>query len=458
MELDLGEVDIAATVDAAIEGAAGPARRSAAIRIETRHRRRTPAASSPTSKRVRQMLFNLLVQRHRLLARRRPGRRSRPRRDGDMIEFAVTDQGPGIPRDFIGNVFDRFASHAARRGARRRRPRPVDRARASSSCTAARSRSSRRKATARPSRCACRCGRRSPPSRRNSCGVTRRRWQPFLTLAAPRRGGDGGARRGRRGDPRARRRRRALRRPRRRQDDLRPRAHPRACRRSGARGAEPDLHAGADLCRRPPDRSPISTSTASARPDELDEIGLDEALADGAVLVEWPERGRRPPARRPPRHRASTSPASGRRGDARRRAPSMASPHRAHAAPSARFLDRAGLAGRRAPLSCRATPRPAATSASRTGGQQRRADGLADAASAPGAATRRAAFRARDVRAFIAVDDALRAIGLSAPEIYRRRPRSPACCCSRTSAARASFATARPIAGALSPPPSMCWP
>ena len=25
--------------------------------------------------------------------------------------------------------------------------------------------------------------------------------------------------------------------------------------------------------------------------DELDELGLDEALDDGAVLVEWPERG-----------------------------------------------------------------------------------------------------------------------------------------------------------------------
>ena len=26
-------------------------------------------------------------------------------------------------------------------------------------------------------------------------------------------------------------------------------------------------------------------------PDELDEIGFDEAVADGAVLIEWPERG-----------------------------------------------------------------------------------------------------------------------------------------------------------------------
>ena len=35
---------------------------------------------------------------------------------------------------------------------------------------------------------------------------------------------------------------------------------------------------------------PISTSTASTRADEAHEIGLDEALDDGAALIEWPER------------------------------------------------------------------------------------------------------------------------------------------------------------------------
>ena len=31
---------------------------------------------------------------------------------------------------------------------------------------------------------------------------------------------------------------------------------------------------------------------------EIDELGFDEALADGAVLVEWPERAARPAAGR----------------------------------------------------------------------------------------------------------------------------------------------------------------
>ena len=33
----------------------------------------------------------------------------------------------------------------------------------------------------------------------------------------------------------------------------------------------------------------MSTSIGSARAAELEEIGLEEALADGALLVEWPE-------------------------------------------------------------------------------------------------------------------------------------------------------------------------
>ena len=117
-----------------------------------RHRRRTSAASSPTSKRVRQILYNLLVQRHRLLAARAAGSRSRraPRRR-HRSSSRVADEGAGIPSDFVDSVFDRFASHAARRARAAASASACRSSRASSACTAARSRSRRRRARARPS-------------------------------------------------------------------------------------------------------------------------------------------------------------------------------------------------------------------------------------------------------------------------------------------------------------------
>ena len=53
-------------------------------------------------------------------------------------------------------------------------------------------------------------------------------------------------------------------------------------------------------------------------PAELDELGLDDALSEGAVLIEWPERAARLAAGGPPRHRHR------RDGDAE------CAPHRAH--------------------------------------------------------------------------------------------------------------------------------
>ena len=60
-------------------------------------------------------------------------------------------------------------------------------------------------------------------------------------------------------------------------------------RRAGARGAEPDLHPGADLRIR---RLAVwhFDLYRIERPDDAFELGMEEALADGVSLIEWPER------------------------------------------------------------------------------------------------------------------------------------------------------------------------
>ena len=107
MELDLDQVDtaaiIAATVDAMHDRLA-----DADVRVETQV---APDAGSfvADGKRVRQILYNLLANAIGF-SRRGELVTVAAQRTGDMIEFAVTDRGAGIPSDFIGNVFDRFAS------------------------------------------------------------------------------------------------------------------------------------------------------------------------------------------------------------------------------------------------------------------------------------------------------------------------------------------------------------
>lgn len=148
-------------------------------------------------------------------------------------------------------------------------------------------------------------------------------------------------------------------------------------------------------------------------PDELDEVGLAEAAEDGAVLVEWPERagdrllsinlaitfvmagdGRRatvaangPIAERLARSRAARQllNRNGWPGASRRHIQGDA---------STRTYERIAVGGRTAVL----MDWP-------IGGQLTAGDP-------------RAAFRARDARAFVAVDAALRHAGLSAPEVY----------------------------------------
>ncbi len=107
MELDLGEVDAAATVKAVVEAMQERARESHVL-IEA-HVAPNAGHFIADEKRVRRVLYNLLVNAVGFSHRNGLVTISAERVD-DMIEFAITDQGPGIPRDFIGNVFDRFAA------------------------------------------------------------------------------------------------------------------------------------------------------------------------------------------------------------------------------------------------------------------------------------------------------------------------------------------------------------
>jgi tRNA threonylcarbamoyl adenosine modification protein YjeE len=145
---------------------------------------------------------------------------------------------------------------------------------------------------------------------------------------------------------------------------------------------------------------------------ELDEIGFADAVREGAVLVEWPERAS---ARLPPETvwLVFEVAGGGRRVTVSGEAALVARIARSRAVRS--LLDSAGWKGaRRRSILGDASNR----SFQRIEDRGRRAV-LMDwpPGSQLPAGDPRAPFRARDVRAFIAVDDALWAVGLSAPEI-----------------------------------------
>ncbi len=148
-------------------------------------------------------------------------------------------------------------------------------------------------------------------------------------------------------------------------------------------------------------------------PDEMEETGFDEAIRDGAALVEWPERaeGRLPAERLDIAFEMA--------GTGRRAIVTAGGTWPARLARSAAvraFLTRSGWADAdRRHLQGDASTR--VYERIRQGG--RRAV-LMDwpAADAPAAGDRRAAFRAQDVKPFVAVGGALRAAGFSAPTLY----------------------------------------
>jgi len=109
MTLDLGPVDIQATMDAAVE----------AVRDRlTEHSLALDVRADPEigsfvadGRRVRQVLYNLLSN---AIGFSPPGETvmlAAERRD-DAILFRVTDRGPGIPIEMQDRVFDRFETHA----------------------------------------------------------------------------------------------------------------------------------------------------------------------------------------------------------------------------------------------------------------------------------------------------------------------------------------------------------
>jgi tRNA threonylcarbamoyl adenosine modification protein YjeE len=151
--------------------------------------------------------------------------------------------------------------------------------------------------------------------------------------------------------------------------------------------------------------------------DELAEIGFDEAVAEGAVLVEWPERaeGRLPAARLVIAFEIAGAGRSARldaegavaerlarslaiRAFLDRAAWPAASRRHLQGDASTRTYERVGADGRRAVL-MNWPPRPAAPA-----GGGRSYDDIA--------------HRARDVGPFLAVGAALREAGFSAPEVY----------------------------------------
>jgi len=108
MELDLGEVDVATTVSAAVEGLKD---RIAEARINLRTQ--VPdniGMMIADEKRLRQVLFNLISNAVRY---------SEPdgvvdiscSREDDTVTFVVKDHGYGIPAEILSQVFNRFVGH-----------------------------------------------------------------------------------------------------------------------------------------------------------------------------------------------------------------------------------------------------------------------------------------------------------------------------------------------------------
>jgi signal transduction histidine kinase len=110
MELEFSDVDVQATMRAAIEGVQDRlAENSIDLQIVTMD---DVGSFRGDAKRVRQILFNLLSN---AIGFSRPGQTvtlAALRRESELV-FKVTDNGRGIPPEVLERVFERFESHTA---------------------------------------------------------------------------------------------------------------------------------------------------------------------------------------------------------------------------------------------------------------------------------------------------------------------------------------------------------
>ena len=166
---------------------------------------------------------------------------------------------------------------------------------------------------------------------------------------------------------RARRPRDAVGRPRRRQDHVRARADPPSRRRRHDRGAEPDLHADADLRAAALSRSSMPISTGCRARPSLPSSASTTCPKDAVVLLEWPDRaaGFLPPDRLDIAFTLAPQLGADVPQRARHRLWRVRAARRAHRR-GAQLPRRSRLRRRASAGACRATPRRASTSGSRS--------------------------------------------------------------------------------------------
>ncbi len=117
MQLELSDVDVRETVQAAAEGIRDRlAEQNLKLDIRVRP---DIGALRADAKRVRQILFNLLSNAIGFSPRGETITLAAERRDGAVI-FRIADKGPGVPPELMERVFGRFETHT--RGSKHRGP------------------------------------------------------------------------------------------------------------------------------------------------------------------------------------------------------------------------------------------------------------------------------------------------------------------------------------------------